>query len=47
MNHQANMTIAIRESDMEITDTYYRVKDNSIGYMVGWDGAARTVVIIG
>ena len=33
VHHQANMTVAVRESDMEITDSYYRVRNSDYGYV--------------
>lgn len=32
LNHQANMTIAVRQSDMVITDSFYEVEYNCVGY---------------
>jgi len=32
-NHQANLTLAVRQSDMRLTDTYYIVMNNSVGYV--------------
>lgn len=33
LNHQANMTMAVRQSDMTLTDTYHIVMNNSVGYV--------------
>ncbi|MDE7273517.1 MAG: hypothetical protein K2N95_10730 [Lachnospiraceae bacterium] len=33
LNHQANMTLAVRQSDMKLTDSYYIVMNNSVGYV--------------
>ncbi|MDE7266054.1 MAG: BspA family leucine-rich repeat surface protein, partial [Lachnospiraceae bacterium] len=33
INHQANMTLVVRQSDMKITDSYYKVGYNGIGYV--------------
>lgn len=33
LNHQANMTLAVRQSDMTLTDSYYIVMNNSVGYV--------------
>ena len=33
MNHQANMTLALRQSDMALTDSYHIVMNNSFGYV--------------
>lgn len=32
-NHQANMTLAVRQSDMSVTDSYYKVMNSSVGYV--------------
>lgn len=32
-NHQANMTLAIRQSDMALTDSYHIVMNSSVGYV--------------
>lgn len=32
LNHQANMTLAVRQNDMEITDSFYRVMNSCVGY---------------
>ncbi|HBV82950.1 MAG: hypothetical protein OSJ73_13700 [Lachnospiraceae bacterium] len=32
-NHQANLTLTVRQSDMRLTDTYYIVMNNSVGYV--------------
>lgn len=32
LNHQANMTIAVQQSDMVITDSFYEVEYNCVGY---------------
>lgn len=32
-NHQSNMTLAVRESDMTITDSYYDIMNNAYGYV--------------
>lgn len=32
-NHQANMTLALRQSDMALTDSYHIVMNNSVGYV--------------
>lgn len=33
LNHQANLTLAVRQSDMSITDSYYDVMNISYGYV--------------
>ncbi|MCM1103436.1 MAG: hypothetical protein NC409_04960 [Clostridium sp.] len=33
LNHQANMTMAVRQSDMTLTDTYHIVMNSSVGYV--------------
>lgn len=33
LNHQANMTFVVRQSDMTITDSFYRVMNSSVGYV--------------
>ena len=33
LNHQANMTMAVRQSDMSITDSYYEVMNANYGYV--------------
>lgn len=33
LNHQANMTIVVRESDMEVTDSHYWVSNSTVGYV--------------
>ena len=33
LNHQANMTIAVRESDMKVTDSFYEVGNSNWGYV--------------
>ena len=33
LNHQANLTMAVRQSDMSITDSYYDVMNISYGYV--------------
>ncbi|MCC8080752.1 MAG: Ig-like domain-containing protein, partial [Lachnospiraceae bacterium] len=33
LNHQANLMIEVQESDMTITDSYYSVMNNSVGYV--------------
>ena len=33
INHQANMTFVVRQSDMAITDSYYKVMNTSVGYV--------------
>lgn len=33
LNHQANLTMAVRQSDMSITDSYYDVMNTSYGYV--------------
>ena len=33
VNHQANMTFVVRQSDMAITDSYYKVMNSSVGYV--------------
>ena len=33
LNHQANLTMAVRQSDMAITDSYYKVMNTSYGYV--------------
>ena len=33
LNHQANVTMAVRESDMTITDSYYEVMNADYGYV--------------
>lgn len=32
-NHQANMTLAVRQSDMALTDSYHIVMNSSVGYV--------------
>lgn len=32
-NHQANMTLALRQSDMALTDSYHIVMNSSVGYV--------------
>ncbi len=32
-NHQANLTLAVRQSDMRLTDTYYIAMNNRVGYV--------------
>lgn len=32
-NHQSNLTMAVRQSDMTITDSYYEVMNSSYGYV--------------
>lgn len=32
-NHQANLTLAVRQSDMSVTDSYYIVMNSSVGYV--------------
>ncbi len=32
-NHQANLTLAVHQNNMRITDTYYIVMNNSVGYV--------------
>ena len=32
-NHQANMTLAVRQSDMTLTDSYHIVMNSSVGYV--------------
>ncbi|MDE6984482.1 MAG: hypothetical protein K2O99_08115 [Lachnospiraceae bacterium] len=32
-NHQANLTLTVRQSDMALTDTYYIVMNSSVGYV--------------
>lgn len=33
INHQANMTLAVRQSDMRLTDSYHIVMNSSVGYV--------------
>ena len=33
LNHQANLTIAVRQSDMTVTDAYYNVMNTDYGYV--------------
>ena len=33
LNHQANLTMAVRQSDMAVTDSYYDVMNSSYGYV--------------
>ncbi len=33
LHHQANLTFSVRESDMEVTDSYHIVSNNSYGYV--------------
>lgn len=33
LNHQSNLTMAIRQSDMSITDSFYDVMNTSVGYV--------------
>ncbi len=33
LNHQSNLTMAVRQSDMTITDSYYEVMNSSYGYV--------------
>lgn len=33
LNHQANMTFSVRESDMEVTDAQYEVSNSAFGYV--------------
>lgn len=33
LNHQANMTLTVRQSDMTLTDTYHIVMNSSVGYV--------------
>jgi len=33
LNHQSNLTMAVRQSDMAITDSYYSVMNSSYGYI--------------
>lgn len=33
LNHQANMTFSVRESDMTVTDSQYNVANTSVGYV--------------
>lgn len=33
LNHQANMTFVVRQSDMKITDSYYQIMNSSVGYV--------------
>ena len=33
LNHQANLTMAVRQSDMTVTDSYYEVMNTSYGYV--------------
>jgi len=33
LNHQSNLTMAVRESDLSITDSYYDVMNSSYGYI--------------
>ena len=33
LNHQANMTLAVRQSDMTITDSFYDVMNIGSGYV--------------
>lgn len=32
-NHQANLTLTVRQSDMSLTDTFYLVMNDSVGYV--------------
>lgn len=33
LNHQSNLTMAVRQSDMSVTDSYYDVMNSSYGYI--------------
>lgn len=33
LNHQANLTMAVRQSDMTVTDSYYKVMNTDYGYV--------------
>ena len=33
LNHQANLTMAVRQSDMSVTDSYYEVMNTDYGYV--------------
>ena len=33
LNHQANLTMAVRESDMKLLDSYYAVMNSGVGYV--------------
>lgn len=33
LNHQANLTLAVRQSDMALTDSYYIVMNKGVGYV--------------